>query len=48
MNFYRATERNLYEENLRHSINFGENTLKEERELATLREQFIAVQGHDL
>ncbi|QPH38899.1 PAS domain-containing sensor histidine kinase [Pedobacter endophyticus] len=48
MNFYRATERNLYEENLRHSIYSGENTLKEEREFATLREQFIAVLGHDL
>lgn len=48
INFYRATERKLYEENLRHSINSSENTLKKERELATLREQFIAVLGHDL
>jgi len=48
LNIYRATERKIYEDNLRLAIIDGEKTLKEERELATLREQFIAVLGHDL
>ncbi|RYF24710.1 MAG: PAS domain-containing sensor histidine kinase [Flavobacteriales bacterium] len=45
---YRATERKVYEENLRHAISDAEKKLAEERELAALREQFIAVLGHDL
>ena len=47
-NFYRATERKVYEDNLRHSILDGENALKDELAMAKLREQFIAVLGHDL
>ncbi|UKT62982.1 sensor histidine kinase [Pedobacter mucosus] len=48
LNFYRATERKVYEDNLRHSIVDKESTLQQERELAILREQFVAVLGHDL
>ena len=45
---YRATERLLYEQNLRDSKDAVERDLLEERGLAVLREQFIAVLGHDL
>lgn len=48
LNVYRATERKIYEENLRLAVIDAEKTLLKERELATLREQFIAVLGHDL
>ena len=48
LNIYRATERKVYEDNLRHTIIDTENSLKSEREIAILREQFIAVLGHDL
>jgi len=48
LNIYRATERKIYEDNLRLAITDAEKTLMAERELATLREQFIAVLGHDL
>lgn len=48
LNIYRATERKVYEQNLRLAISDAEDTLVAERELATLREQFIAVLGHDL
>jgi len=48
LNVYKATERKVYEENLRPAINDAEQTLQKEREFATLREQFIAVLGHDL
>lgn len=48
LNIYRATERRVYEQNLRLTIAEKENTLLAERELAILREQFIAVLGHDL
>ncbi|WP_158795595.1 PAS domain-containing sensor histidine kinase [Pedobacter sp. L105] len=48
LNVYRATERKVYEQNLRLAIIDAEKTLIAERELATLREQFIAVLGHDL
>lgn len=47
-NIYRATERKIYENNLRGAITDAENTIKTEREMAILREQFIAVLGHDL
>ncbi|WP_025146444.1 PAS domain-containing sensor histidine kinase [Pedobacter jeongneungensis] len=48
LTFYRAKERIVYEDNLRNAILSTENTLKTEREMAILREQFIAVLGHDL
>lgn len=48
LNIYRATERKVYEDNLRHAISDAQNTIQTERELAILREQFIAVLGHDL
>lgn len=48
LNIYRATERKVYEENLRLAVIDAEKTLLKERELSTLREQFIAVLGHDL
>lgn len=47
-NVYRATERKVYENNLRNAVANAENRLKSEQELAILREQFIAVLGHDL
>ncbi|MET4138219.1 PAS domain-containing sensor histidine kinase [Pedobacter sp. UYP1] len=48
LNLYRATERKVYEENLRLAVIEAEKTLVKERELSILREQFIAVLGHDL
>ncbi|KLT65277.1 hypothetical protein AB669_13605 [Pedobacter sp. BMA] len=48
LNIYRATDRRVYEDNLRNAITNAENIIKTERELAILREQFIAVLGHDL
>jgi sigma-B regulation protein RsbU (phosphoserine phosphatase) len=48
LTLYKATERKVYEDNLRLAIIDAENTLSAEREMATLREQFIAVLGHDL
>ncbi|WP_442591254.1 ATP-binding protein [Pedobacter sp. AW31-3R] len=48
LNVYRATERKIYEENLRHAITDAEETIRAEREQTILREQFIAVLGHDL
>lgn len=48
LNVYRATDRKVYEENLRLAVIDAEKTLLKERELSTLREQFIAVLGHDL
>lgn len=48
LTIYRATERKVYEDNLRHAVSDAQSRLKEERELAGLREQFIAVLGHDL
>lgn len=48
LTLYRATDRKVYEENLRYAISDAEKRLSEEREMAGLREQFIAVLGHDL
>jgi phosphoserine phosphatase RsbU/P len=45
---YKATERRLYEENLRYGRRVAETKLADERAISTLREQFIAVLGHDL
>lgn len=45
---YQATERLIYEENLRQARKVAEDKLKVEKDLATLREQFVAILGHDL
>ena len=45
---FKATDRRRYEENLRQARQAAENILNDERETAHLREQFIAVLGHDL
>lgn len=44
----KATERHNYEENLRSEKTAIEVSLSAERQMAVLREQFIAVLGHDL
>lgn len=44
----KAAETHTYEENLRYAKTMAETSLSAEREIATLREQFIAVLGHDL
>jgi sigma-B regulation protein RsbU (phosphoserine phosphatase) len=45
---YKATDRQLYEKNLLHARAVAESRLADEKEIAVLREQFIAVLGHDL
>ncbi len=45
---FRATDRRLLEQNLVFAKNEAESTLASEREVSVLREQFIAVLGHDL
>ena len=45
---FRATDRRLYEQDLKEARNNAELALARERENAVLREQFIAVLGHDL
>lgn len=45
---FKATDRRLYEQYLREAKTAAENNLSNEREIAKLREQFIAVLGHDL
>jgi len=45
---YKATERKVYEQNLLETINLAEQKLEHEKVIAELREQFIAVLGHDL
>ncbi|SDQ97928.1 PAS/PAC sensor signal transduction histidine kinase [Chryseobacterium soldanellicola] len=45
---FKATDRRLYEENLKMSKKLMETNLKSEQEQALIREQFIAVLGHDL
>ena len=44
----RAGDRRQYEQNLRDARDVAEVSLRDERETAALREQFIAVLGHDL
>lgn len=44
----RADHRYMYEQNLLHQKITAEKSLMQEKELALLREQFIAVLGHDL
>jgi sigma-B regulation protein RsbU (phosphoserine phosphatase) len=45
---YKATDRRLYEENLRYARTAAEDRLADEQATSVLREQFIAVLGHDL
>lgn len=45
---FRATDRICYEQNLREARSIAEGSLSDEREASSLREQFIAVLGHDL
>jgi sigma-B regulation protein RsbU (phosphoserine phosphatase) len=45
---YKATDRRLYEENLLYAKTVSEAKLADEKATAVLREQFIAVLGHDL
>ena len=44
----RAVDRRLYEQNLQQAKNSAESALADERQTSELREQFIAVLGHDL
>lgn len=44
----KAGDRRQYEQNLRHARDQAEDVLRDERETSALREQFIAVLGHDL
>ena len=48
LTIFKASERHIYEENLRHAKAIAEDNLSAERQMAILREQFIAVLGHDL
>lgn len=45
---FKATQRRQYEQNLLDAKQAAEATVNEERDTAQLREQFIAVLGHDL
>lgn len=45
---FKATDRRLLEQNLQTAKDSAEGSLKDERENSTLREEFIAVLGHDL
>ncbi|MEO5563573.1 MAG: HAMP domain-containing sensor histidine kinase [Chitinophagaceae bacterium] len=45
---FKATDRRQYEQNLQHEKKQAENKLSNERDLSILREQFIAILGHDL
>ncbi|YCM43145.1 PAS domain-containing sensor histidine kinase [Verrucomicrobiaceae bacterium 227] len=45
---YKATDRHIYEQNLRKAKQLAENQLLDAQETSQLREQFIAVLGHDL
>lgn len=45
---FKATDRRLYEENLQEAKKLAETKLNIEKEQAIIREQFIAVLGHDL
>jgi sigma-B regulation protein RsbU (phosphoserine phosphatase) len=48
LTIYKATNRLLYEENLRYARTVAEAKLADEQAISVLREQFIAVLGHDL
>jgi sigma-B regulation protein RsbU (phosphoserine phosphatase) len=45
---FKATDRRLYEQTLRHQKTIAESKLFDEQAVSALREQFIAVLGHDL
>lgn len=45
---FKATDRRQYEQNLRNQKTIAENSLSDEKTISALREQFIAVLGHDL
>jgi sigma-B regulation protein RsbU (phosphoserine phosphatase) len=45
---FRASDRRLYEENLQIAKRLAETKLMQEQQQAVIREQFIAVLGHDL
>jgi sigma-B regulation protein RsbU (phosphoserine phosphatase) len=45
---FRASDRRLYEENLQIAKRLAETQLMQEKQQAIIREQFIAVLGHDL
>ena len=45
---FKATDRRLYEQTLRNEKATAENRLADEQAVSALREQFIAVLGHDL
>lgn len=45
---FKATDRRLYEQTLRNQKSVAENRLFDEQAVSALREQFIAVLGHDL
>lgn len=45
---FRAADRRLYEQNLQIATQLAETNLNIEKQNATIREQFIAVLGHDL
>ncbi len=47
-NIFRASDRRLYEENLKMAKKLAQAELKLEQQNALIREQFIAVLGHDL
>ncbi len=48
MTVLKATDRRIYEQNLRYEKATAENSLSDEKAVSLLREQFIAVLGHDL
>ncbi len=45
---FKATDRKVYEQNLRNDKTIAEKRLTNEQTMSALREQFIAVLGHDL
>ncbi|HEV7779805.1 MAG TPA: PAS domain-containing sensor histidine kinase [Chitinophagaceae bacterium] len=45
---FKAADRRTYEENLRHAKTMAEQELFDARQLSSLKDQFIAVLGHDL
>lgn len=45
---FKATDRRLYEQTLRNEKTIAESRLNDEQTVSALREQFIAVLGHDL
>jgi sigma-B regulation protein RsbU (phosphoserine phosphatase) len=48
LTIFKATDRRQYEQNLQYAKKQAENNLLTERGIAALREQFIAILGHDL